>query len=124
MARKVINVKAPTELELQFENGKSLLVVFDTEAYSNFNDLEGGLMGLASDKSMSEQCAKILYAGAKLWNEGFTFEDARTLVSGMEPCTIIEIINEFNESAGMVKNGVQSELQKKLMEQFLQTYMK
>lgn len=122
--KKSINVKPVTELELQFEDGKVIHVVFDTETFSNFNDLEGGLLGLAGETSLSEQCAKIIYAGAKSRNQGFTLEDSRMLVSNMDIASVTEVINEFSESAGMVKNGVQSELQKKLMEQFVQMIAK
>lgn len=124
MARKVINVKPPTELELQFEDGRSLLVVFDTEAYMNLSELGGGLTGFASEKSLPEQCAKIIYSGATSRNRDFTIEESRVLVSNMDISSITDIINEFSESVGMTKNGVQSELQKKLMEQFVQMITK
>lgn len=124
MARKVISVKPVTELELQFEDGKSLCVVFDTEAFMNLSELDGGLTGFSSEKSLPEQCAKIIYAGAKSRNKNFTLEDSRALVSNMDIASITDVINEFSESVGMTKNGVQGELQKKLMEQFIQTIAK
>lgn len=121
MAKKIINVKPVTELELQFEDGKSLCIVFDTEAISNFNDLEGGIKGFIEEKSIPEKCAKVIYTGAKSRQPDFTLEEARALVSELSPVTITEIMNEFNENMGATKNEVQSELQKKLMKEFVET---
>ena len=46
MAKKTINVKPVSEIELQFEDGKSLTLRFDVKALVNFNDLKGGLTGI------------------------------------------------------------------------------
>jgi hypothetical protein len=119
--KKIINVKPVTELELQFEDGKVICVVFDTEAVFNLTELDGGINSFMSEKSLPERCAKIIYAGAKTKQNEFTIEDARALVCELSPVTITEIMNEFNENMGVAKNEVQSELQKKLMKQFLES---
>ena len=122
--KKTFNVKPVTEIELKFENGESLDIVFDIEAISNFTDLEGGLTSFIQEDKLPERCAKIIYIGAKARKQDFTLEDARTLVSNMDTLTITEVMNEFNESMGAAKNGVQSELSKKLMAQYLDKIMK
>jgi hypothetical protein len=113
-----------TELELKFEDGESLDIVFDMEALSNFNEIEGGLNAFIKEDKMPERCAKIIFIGAKAKQQEFTLEKARAIVSELSPVTITEIMNEFNESMGAAKNGVQSELQKKLMAQFTMGIMK
>ena len=122
--KKTFNVKPVTEIELKFENGESLDIVFDIEAISNFTDLDGGLTTFINEDKLPERCAKIIYIGAKARRQEFTLEEARILVSNMDTVTITDIMNEFNESMGASKNGVQSELTKKLMAQYLDKIMK
>jgi hypothetical protein len=124
MARKTINVKPVTELELQFEDGKSLTLRFDVQALLNFNDLEGGLTGAIKEKSIPIMCSKVVYIGAKAVDENFTYEEAVKITSELDPSTIVDIINEFNESMGTTKNEVQSEAQKKLMKEFIESLSK
>lgn len=124
MARKTINVKPVSELELQFEDGKSLVLRFDTQALLNFNELEGGLTGFIKEKSIPVMCSKVVYIGAKATDGNFTYEEALKITSELDPGTIMEIINEFNESMGTSKNEVQSELQKKLMAEFVKNLAK
>lgn len=121
MSKRIINVLPVSELELQFEDETKLTLVFDMAAIANFNDLEGGMTAFVKENNIPERCAKIIYIGAKSGDHNFTLEKARTLVSQLSPVTITEIMNEFSESMGVSKNGVQSELQKKLMEEFLKS---
>ncbi len=116
MARKVINVKPVTELELQFEDGKSLCVVFDTEAFYNLESLKYDGMEFTEDEPLPEQCAKIVYAGALAKQPDITLDEVRAMVSDWSMGTITDVIFEFADSATSTKNGVQSEFQKKLME--------
>jgi hypothetical protein len=122
--KKIINVKPVTEIELKFEDGSSLDICFDAEAVSNFSELEGGLTAFIKEDSMPERCAKIIFIGARSKKSDFTLEAARAIVANMAPTTITEIVLEFNESMGAASNEVQSELQKKLMEQYLEKIMK
>lgn len=117
--KKRINVKPVTELELIFEDGKSLTLKFDVEALTHFNDFEDGMQGFLKDKSTPEICAKIVYIGGSSHNDNLDINEARKIVSNMDPATITEIIYEFNESMGVTQNEAQKELSKKLMAQFL-----
>jgi len=125
--RKDINVKPVTELVLNFEDGKSITLIFDMRSLLNINDLEGGIAALFKDSSLTglcalpELCAKVIYIGAKEEQKDFTLEEARILVSNMDLMSINEVMSEFNMSMGVVNNEVQGETQKKLMMQFLQT---
>jgi hypothetical protein len=110
--KKVINVKPLTEIELQFEDGKCLSLIFDVEALLRFNNIAEDFY---KDTSTPEICAKIVYIGAKT----ITIEESRAIVSSLDPGTIIEIITEFNESMGVAQNGVQKEYAKKMIAQFL-----
>jgi hypothetical protein len=122
--RKIINAKEATELELKFDDEHSLLIVFDTEAISNFELLEGGLNSYMKEDKTPERCAKVIYIGAIARQPEFTLEDARKLVSELSPVTITEILNEFNESIGASNNGVVNEMQKKLLDRIMEKYMK
>jgi hypothetical protein len=117
--KKIINVKLVNELELKFEDGKSLTLKFDVQALSHILDFKGGLEEFIKDPSTPEVCAKLLYIGAVSNNVEFTVEEARKVVSNLDPATITTIINEFNESMGAGTNEVNKELQKKMMALFL-----
>lgn len=121
MNKKVISAIPLSELELQFIDGTNLTLVFDMESIANLRHLKGGMTSLIKESSIPEKCAKIIFIGAKSRNHDFTLEKARKLVSQLSPITITEIINEYSESMGATKDGVQSELQKKLMEEFLKS---
>lgn len=119
MARKRICTLPVDELDLEFEDGKIITLRFDVEAMINFYDFDDGVASIIEEKSIPKLCAKIIYIGAKNQTTGFTYDDALKITSNLSPITITEIINEFNESMGNAKNGIQSEQQKKLMEDFL-----
>lgn len=112
--KKVINVKPLNEIELQFEDGKSLTLKFDCEALLRFNDIAKDFY---KDKSIPEICAKVVYIGAKT----ITLEEARAIVANLDPGSIMEIVSEFNESMGVSLKGAQKEYAKKLMAQFLES---
>ncbi|MDF2609046.1 MAG: hypothetical protein K0R92_520 [Lachnospiraceae bacterium] len=122
--KKRINVQPVTEIELVFEDGSSLDIKFDAEAISNFNELDGGITAFIKEDKLPERCAKIIYVGARSYKQDFTLDEARKITSELSPITITEIVSEFNESMGAAKNGVQSEMQKKLMEDFTKLIMK
>jgi hypothetical protein len=114
--KKRINVKPLTELELVFEDGKNLELVYDVKALLHFNELANEFL---KDPTIPEICAKIVYIGGADRNESFDLEEARKVVACLDPETITIIINAFNETMGAGKNEVQKDLQKKLMEMFL-----
>lgn len=120
--KKSIKSKKPTEIELEFEDGNSLSLIFNAEAISNFNELENGLKSFITEDSFSERCAKIIYIGALDRHPDLTIEKARILVSQMDFNSLMEITNEFTGSIG--SNGEISKMQKKLMEQLLNKIMK
>lgn len=115
MAKKVIKVKPVTEIELQFEDGRSLCVVFDTLAFYYLSELNDGNLGFSTDEKLPEQCAKIIYAGAKERKPDFSLEEARALVAELNIGTITEIMLEFGEGMESLKDEAQKEHQKKLM---------
>jgi hypothetical protein len=73
----------------------------------------------AEGKSHPEICARIIYSSALSSHPDFTLDKARAIVCEMSPSSITDIELEFYESIGSTKNGVQKELQKKLMLDFL-----
>lgn len=115
MRKKSVNVKEPTELELKFEDGKSLTLLFDVEALLKFNDLPGGLAAFVNEQSIPERCAMVLYIG----NKDLEIDEARKLVSNMDPGSITEIMLEFTTSMGATNNQMLQELQKKTMQEFM-----
>lgn len=123
MARKRINALEVEEIELAFRD-KIIVLRFDMESITNFEDLEGGYSGLINSKSKTIQCAKIIYAGAKNNNDNFTYEEALNIVSALSPRTITEILQEWGDSMIDAKKAGQSELQKKLMSDFLEKMFK
>lgn len=123
MARKRINALEVEEIELAFRD-KIIVLRFDMESITNFADLEGGYSGLINSKSKTIQCAKIIYAGAKNNNDNFTYEEALNIVSALSPRTITEILQEWGDSMIDANKAGQSELQKKLMSDFLEKMFK
>jgi hypothetical protein len=98
---------------------------FDVEALYRFYEDIGGigeiieLTKTTKGSSHPEICARIIYSSALSSHPDFTLENARAIVCEMSPSSITDIELEFYESIGSTKNGVQKELQKKLMADFL-----
>ena len=113
--RKQINVKEPLELELVFNN-KNVLLVFNNKAFMNLTQSQEELMDFVSNINIPEICAKIIQASAV---PELSIDEAREITVNLDNETIMEIVNDFNESTGIQKNEVTKELQKKLMMQFL-----
>jgi hypothetical protein len=118
--RKTINVKEPTELELKFEDGKSLILKFDMEALSNFYEMPEGLNGFIHEESMVERCAMIVYISGLAQDNELTMEKSRAIVANMDPASITDVVTEFMLSMGGSNNELIKELQKKTMQEFLQ----
>lgn len=117
--KKKINVKPITELELCFEDGKIVELVFNTEALMNFTEI-GEITNISklSKTNLPELCAKIIYSGAVVKDGNFTLDEARKIVSNLNVSTITEIIQEFNDNMDTGEN--RAEYQKNLMREFLQ----
>jgi hypothetical protein len=86
--------------------------------FSNLQeDTKGGLKSFLK-KSTAEMAALILYAAGKDNNENFTREKARALTSAMDFATVSEIIETFNESAGI---NSEDPAQKKMIAEILKS---
>lgn len=115
--KKVYAVKPTTEIELQFEDGKALKIVFDARAVSHFMDFDG-LTALDDTSRYTDICAMIVYAGAVENNEGITLDIAKNIVASLDIETITNIINDFTDSLGTAKKEAIKEYQKNQMSQF------
>lgn len=113
--RKKTVVQPISELELQFNGGESLLLRFDTEAFFYFCEDKEDIKAISKSNSITKMCARIVYAAGIANNEDFSYEKAKLLVSEMGVMTVIDIIKDFSESVGSVKNVVPQELQKKII---------
>jgi hypothetical protein len=123
--KKTFNVKPPTEIELVFESGESLNIVFNAKALFHLsNDFENGIKALTDDTSHPEICAKLIYAGSVEQHKGMTLEKAREITCQLDLETINGIILEFQDSMGVMKNEKLLEFQKKAMAEFLMNLSK
>lgn len=123
--KKKIACKEVEEIELEFANGEIIPLRFDASAAIALNDIEGGLNAIVQKGvSITDMCARIIYAGSVSSNKEMSYEKARAIVSNLSLITITEIINVFNESMGITSSEEQLELQKKTMAQFLQKIAK
>lgn len=113
--KKKLNIEESTELELIFEDGKTLNLVFNVRAMSYLNDI-GGMKELLSFGSTPEYCAKIIYITAKAAGNEISLEEARALVSSIKPSVILEIVKEFQES---YVAGIDEDTQKKIIAEAL-----
>jgi hypothetical protein len=118
--KKTFNVKPPTEIELIFENGENISIIFNARALFHLtNDFENGIKALTDDVSQPEICAKLIYAGSVEQRNDMTLEKAREITCNLDIETINGIILEFQESMGIAKNEMVKEFQKKAMAEFL-----
>jgi len=116
--KKKITVKPITELELCFEDGKIIELVFNMEALMRFTEV-GEITDISklTKTSLPELCSKIIYAGAIVKDDSFTLDEARKIVSNLDAGTVTEIIQEFTGNMDTGEN--KAELQKNLMREFL-----
>lgn len=119
--KKTINVKEPTELELIFTDGKSLLLLFDVEALTNFSNLRNGLTGYIKEKSLAKRTAMILYAAHLHYNSAFTYEEAKRIIANLDPATVMAINLEFTNNIGMTDNADMQDMIKKNLREILET---
>lgn len=119
--KKTICAEEATELELQFNNGKSLNLHFNIKALSFINDKGiGGLKGLLERMNVPEYCAKIIYMTAKAAGEEMTLQKARKLTCTLSPKTITTIVQEFQSLYG---SDADEESQKKTAEEIIKSIL-
>ena len=101
MSKKIMQCKSAPEIELSIDGGENIYLRFDVNMFSILQeDTKGGLKAFLK-KSPAEMAALIIYAAGKENNEDFTREKARALTSQMDFATVSEIIETFNQSAGI-----------------------
>ncbi len=111
-----------TELELKFNDGTSLNLIFNVRALSFVNDkVIGGLEGMLRQTSVPEYCAKVVYITAKAAGEEMTIQKARTLVCQMHPKIVTKIVQEYQSTFG---GELDEEAQKKAIEEIVKAISK
>ncbi|WP_312372047.1 hypothetical protein [Lachnoclostridium sp.] len=117
--KKTYAVKPKTEIELQFEDGKSINVTFDAAAIQHLvADFDGGLSE-ALESEYTELCARIIYAGSMEHESDMSIEKAKQIVSNLDLETLTSIIEDFTDSLGKEKKAEIKEFQKKSMTEFM-----
>lgn len=124
--RKKYAIEPLPEIELQFADGKSIVVIFNAMSFIHMNDeiFENGVDDFITETSAPELCAKLIYAGAVERTPDLTLEKAREIVAGMSLEVMMGVINDFNSSIIKENNQDLKETQKKTMLEFLQKHMK
>lgn len=109
---KTINCKRLEELILAFEDGKEVKVLFDMNSLIKFQELKN--LAQLEGESVPEVCALAIYSGSNL-----TLDEARELVSELQPAVITEIMLEWYKSLGINSEAIKDEEVKKLTAMFL-----
>lgn len=112
--KKTINCKPVTEIELAFEEGKSIVLRFDLLALMNLKDMHE--LTTLSEEPLPEVCAMLIASSS---SGAVTLEEARTIVSGMDLATVMLIMSEWSDALGVAED----EATKKLTAQFLNQVM-
>lgn len=118
MSKKIMQCKSAPEIELSIDGGESILLRFDVQMFSNLQeDTKGGLKSFLK-QSTADMAVMIIYAAGKDNNNDFTREKARALTSAMDFASVQEIIETFNESAGI---NTEDPAQKKMIAEILKS---
>ena len=120
MARKVINCAPVTEIEIITAEGDSTLLRFDILMFQELQN-EAGSIVEATQFGIGELAALVLYAGAKHQDATMTLEKARTMVAHMSAQNVLDIVNEFSDSMGIMAEGEMADIAKKALAQFLES---
>jgi len=120
MAKKVINCAPVTEIEIITAEGESTLLRFDILMFQELQ-AEAGSIVEATQFGVGELAASIVYAGAKHQDTTMTLEKARVMVAHMSAQNVLEIVNEFSESMGIMEEGEMADIAKKALAQFLES---
>lgn len=114
--KKTMQCKSAPEIEFSLDGGASVSLRFNVQMISNLQeDVQGGLKEFLK-KSPAEMAALVVYAAGKDYNENFTREKARALVSEMDFKTVNDILDTFNESMGV---DASDPTQKKMLAEIL-----
>lgn len=117
--KKTYAVKPKTEIELQFEDGKSINITFGAAAIQHLiTDFDGGLSE-ALESEYTELCARIIYSGSVEHESEMSIDKAKQIVSNLDLETLTSIIEDFTDSLGKEKKAEIKELQKKSMMEFV-----
>lgn len=120
MARKVINCTPVSEIEIVTAEGESTILRFDILMFQELQ-AEAGSIVEATQFGVGELAALVVYAGAKHQDTTMTLEKARTMVVHMSAQNVLDIINEFSESMGVMSEGEMADIAKKALAQFLES---
>ncbi len=121
---KIICVRPPEELIIQFADGKEYKAVFNMNCLRNFQEMINKQGNIAlTELSIVRLCCMILYAGINQHGEEISYEEAEALVANMNIQSVNEIVDTFtNEMQGNMKEE-QKELVKKMMAQYLNKFV-
>ena len=111
---KKYTVKPIDTITLEFEDGKNVVLRFDTKSMYHLS-AEFDMKEMLSNPSVTEVCAAIIYSASVEQTEDMSIEKAREITSQLSLDVVVNIIKDFEESLGAdVK-----EAQKKTMQEFL-----
>jgi len=99
---KTYKVKPAEVIGLEFEDGKTIALKFNTRAMSYLGEIMEGKKITPAD--LAYFYAAVIYAGAKVCDPDFTFEEAENLyvqLQEMQPGALEGILQEYYSSAGI-----------------------
>lgn len=114
-----ITARPANEIEIQFADDVTMLATFNIRAMRYMMELLYEKEKIASDIPIEEFGAIIIYSGIKVNNPEFTIEEANALALSMNPADLNEIINSYNESAGIMDPETEEAVTKKVIAQIL-----
>lgn len=116
---KKITARPANEIEIQFSDNVTMLATFNIKAMRYMMELLYEKEKTASDIPIEEFGAIIIYSGIRVNNPEFTIEEANALALSMNPADLNEIINSYNESAGIMDPETEEAVTKKVIAQIL-----
>lgn len=116
---KKITARPANEIEIQFSDNVTMLATFNIKAMRYMMELLYEKEKIASDIPIEEFGAIIIYSGIRVNNPEFTIEEANALALSMNPADLNEIINSYNESAGIMDSETEEAVTKKVIAQIL-----
>ena len=103
---KTYKVTPAEVISLEFEDGHSIALKFNTRAMAYLGEIMEGKKITPEDPAYFY--AAIIYGGAKVCDSNFTFEEAEALyvqLQDMQPSALQAVLNEYFESAGVDLNN-------------------
>lgn len=108
MKKKVSNIRPAKTLTLEFEDGVTKELKFNTYTMLILDEeFEEGSMNLLvqSIKKPYLHGSKIIYAGLKACNDDITYAEAKEIATSMDIATILEIITLASDSVTVEEKG-------------------